>query len=214
MIIHETYSLTCHEDGTSLLQIFHAEHFEEEVRREYESIRDKIKDKYDWEVVGDYLLNWTTKESLPLRGLKKYLKGKVSTLYDSILYINQLILNCEDDWCYWLLQLSHYEVEVKIEKYEMMLHVLETQTFSKKQVDDLEKVKQVPITNFVTVNQAGFAKCPFHGTDKTPSLKYYPKDNHYYCFSFSEHGDVVDLVQKLNNCSFKEALSILSNYHG
>lgn len=72
----------------------------------------------------------------------------------------------------------------------------------------IEQAKQIPITNFIEVNKAGFAKCPFHG-EKTGSFKYYKESNSFYCFGCNEGGDVITFIQKLKNCSLKEALSIL-----
>ena len=44
------------------------------------------------------------------------------------------------------------------------------------------------------VRRNGMTCCPFHN-DRHPSL--YVSDDHYYCFSCGEHGDVIDLTAKL-----------------
>jgi len=49
--------------------------------------------------------------------------------------------------------------------------------------------------------------CPFHAED-IPSF-YVFDDGHFKCFGCGEHGDVIDFVQKLHSCDFKEALIIL-----
>lgn len=56
-------------------------------------------------------------------------------------------------------------------------------------------------------------RCPFReghkdGGDSTPSFNIYP-DNHYHCFGCGEHGDSIDLVKKLYNKKFSEAVAYL-----
>ena len=52
-------------------------------------------------------------------------------------------------------------------------------------------------------NRAGFISCPFHSGDHSPSMKIYPKD--FYCHACGENGDIFTFVQKMDDCSFKEA---------
>lgn len=44
------------------------------------------------------------------------------------------------------------------------------------------------------VNRHGKALCPFHN-DRHPSL--YVANDHYYCFTCGEHGDVIDFTARL-----------------
>jgi hypothetical protein len=55
----------------------------------------------------------------------------------------------------------------------------------------------------IKVDRHGMCSCPFHGTDKHPSMKIY-KDG-YKCFACGAAGDVFKFVQNIDNCSFKEA---------
>lgn len=73
---------------------------------------------------------------------------------------------------------------------------------------DLQRAKEYPIKNLIKVGYNGFANCPFH-VDKTPSMKV-DKKNRFHCFSCGLDGDVIDLYQKMNNCDFKTAVSILN----
>lgn len=54
----------------------------------------------------------------------------------------------------------------------------------------------------VDINRYGKALCPFHN-DRHPSL--YVADDHYYCYSCGEHGDVIDLTARLFDLSLYEA---------
>src|SRR5262249_37927083 len=52
-----------------------------------------------------------------------------------------------------------------------------------------------------------WALCPFH-EERTPSFCVdvrNPDDEHYHCFGCATHGDVIDFVMALENCSFVEA---------
>lgn len=61
-------------------------------------------------------------------------------------------------------------------------------------------------------DRAGFIHCPFHSGDHTASLKVY-SDN-FYCFGCHTHGDIFGFVQRMENCSFKEAFKILGGDSG
>ena len=61
-------------------------------------------------------------------------------------------------------------------------------------------------------DRAGFIHCPFHSGDRTASLKVY-SDN-FYCFGCHTHGDIFSFVQRMENCSFKEAYKILGGESG
>lgn len=74
----------------------------------------------------------------------------------------------------------------------------------------LLRAREVPITNFVQFNRAGFAKCLWHN-ESTGSLKYYPKDNKTHCFGCQAGGDVVDVVMQMHHLGFKEAVAFLLN---
>lgn len=63
----------------------------------------------------------------------------------------------------------------------------------------------------VTLRKRGryfWACCPLH-EDKTPSFSVDPDRQRYKCFGCGEHGDVIDLIQRLHNLSFKDALKHL-----
>ncbi len=76
---------------------------------------------------------------------------------------------------------------------------------------DIAAAKQVPMSNFVKINErTNFASCPFH-PDKTPSFKYYPKDNSWHCFSCGASKDAIDFVMKRDGISFLQAVKFLLN---
>ena len=75
--------------------------------------------------------------------------------------------------------------------------------------NELEYAKAVPITDFIKVNGDGKAKCLWHN-EKTPSLHVYEDTNSFYCYGCGQHGDVINVVEKIYNITFKEALVVLN----
>ena len=59
----------------------------------------------------------------------------------------------------------------------------------------------------VYINSRGYCCCPFHG-EKTPSMKVY-KNNTAHCFGCGADCDVIDFVQRMENCDFKTAYRLL-----
>jgi hypothetical protein len=55
------------------------------------------------------------------------------------------------------------------------------------------------------------ALCPFHD-DRRPSLQIYPDG--YHCFVCGAHGDAIDLVQHIRNCTKPEAAEYVADLCG
>ena len=55
-------------------------------------------------------------------------------------------------------------------------------------------------------DRGGFVHCPLHAGDHHGSLKLYPGDRGWHCFGCGAGGDVIDLVRKLFNLSFRQAV--------
>jgi len=74
---------------------------------------------------------------------------------------------------------------------------------------DIEGVKvNRKVGEFVKITRE-FVSCPFH-RERTPSLKVNKEETLWHCFGCGEGGSVIDLVMKLNNMSFVEAVKYLS----
>lgn len=54
----------------------------------------------------------------------------------------------------------------------------------------------------IHIDRKGFCRCPFHN-EKTGSMKIY-KDS-FHCFGCGANGDIFSFVQRIDNCSFKDA---------
>lgn len=73
----------------------------------------------------------------------------------------------------------------------------------------VEEIKQVTDMRDVVrkygirIRSNGMCSCPFHGTDKNPSMKIY-KDG-FKCFGCNRAGDAFKFVMEMENCSFKDA---------
>ena len=62
-------------------------------------------------------------------------------------------------------------------------------------------------------NRQGFVSCPFH-SERTASLKIYPKSNSFYCFGCGAGGDVIDFVRLLYGLGFGQACLRLESDFG
>lgn len=54
----------------------------------------------------------------------------------------------------------------------------------------------------IQIKRNGMCSCPFHA-DRHPSMKIYPDG--FKCFSCGEHGDIFKFIERVENCSFKDA---------
>ena len=72
----------------------------------------------------------------------------------------------------------------------------------------IDRARNRSITDFLTVKDAGYmASCPFHA-DKHPSVD--TRNNFYHCYSCGESGDVIKLIMKTRNLTFKQAIDFLA----
>lgn len=55
-------------------------------------------------------------------------------------------------------------------------------------------------------------KCPFHSGDNTPSFLIYHKTNSFYCFGCKRGGNVVSLIQYLEDTTYQTAKAIFESY--
>lgn len=104
----------------------------------------------------------------------------------------------------------------KINDFNYWLDIIDGKVKPAKNKVDVEAVKAVPIGDIMPSKPAAVSgdrakyPCPLHN-EKEASFVVYRASNKWHCFGCQEHGDVVDLYQKLNNCDFKTALSGLNN---
>ena len=73
---------------------------------------------------------------------------------------------------------------------------------------DIALAKLVPISNFIKIPASKKSICLFHA-DNQPSLHIYGTT--YHCFTCSAHGSTIDIVMKLRNLSFTNAVKFLIN---
>lgn len=74
----------------------------------------------------------------------------------------------------------------------------------------IDKAKQYPIEDLIEFYKNGFASCPFHGPENTPSFKLYKERNKGHCFSCGIDADSIDIFMKINNVTFIDAVKKLS----
>lgn len=86
--------------------------------------------------------------------------------------------------------------------------------FVDRQVDgltaqEIDMAKTIPVSNFLKIGRDNKVGCIYHN-ERTPSMHIY-KNNHFYCFSCSKYGSVIDVVMQLQGLDFKEAVEFLLN---
>ena len=80
---------------------------------------------------------------------------------------------------------------------------------------DKEQIKQLvsisDILNYYGIqpNRAGFIRCISH-EDRKPSMKVYYDTNSVHCWACQADYDVIGFVQKMEGCSFNEALELIN----
>lgn len=80
----------------------------------------------------------------------------------------------------------------------------------------LEQAKKIPINKILKLSifrRSGSnykTNCPLHD-EKTPSFVVYVKQNSWHCFGqCSTGGDAIELVKRMQNCTFKQAVEFLN----
>ena len=101
----------------------------------------------------------------------------------------------------------YYEVSLEISR-EIEGRLIRKMTARETAVGDIDKAKAYPIDELVEIKH-GFAKCLWHNETQA-SMKFYKDQNRLHCFSCNQSHDSIDVYQKLNNCSFKEAVKNLT----
>ena len=92
-------------------------------------------------------------------------------------------------------------IEQQLQRLEAMV--------SRRTRKDFEHIKKIPILDFLNFNSQGYTRCLWH-SEKTASLKYYPKQNLVHCFGCGVTKNVIQIYAELNKITYKEAIKQLS----
>ena len=85
------------------------------------------------------------------------------------------------------------------------------QYISKELIDSIKSQNDIVdvIGSYIDLNDKNKALCPFHN-DHSPSFSVHKDKQIYKCFSCGESGNVITFVQKIENCTYLEALEKLA----
>src|SRR5574344_1251606 len=86
---------------------------------------------------------------------------------------------------------------------------------SKEMIDEIKAKNDIVdvIGSYIELNDKNKALCPFHN-DHHESLSVSKDKQIYKCFSCGESGNVITFVQKIENCTYAEALQKLADRVG
>lgn len=147
---------------------------------------------------------------------KKHAKEQIDFHRSEIKRIDTMRLELLNEKPYYLSEDEEWYIDIK--KQEHREHINHYEKIAskfgqeiKKKDFEIQNYKHIPISDFVEFNGYGFANCIWHD-EKTPSMKYYDKTNSVYCFSCNKRGDVMDVVQQINNTNLPGAIGILQKY--
>ena len=73
-------------------------------------------------------------------------------------------------------------------------------------IENKPRLLQVMDSEGIKVDHHGKFVCPFHD-DTSPSGKVYGE--HWKCFGCGAHGDVIDIVMRMNDLTFQDAIEVL-----
>jgi len=185
--------------------------------------------KFDGKDVTDYLMQHTTDDLLKLPAEQFNIPQELDNVpqdkaearkkaqeykkaVDELLLKKREYLKTRTDPTHlvWLVSylMDHYEV------YKAMSKVVKRGPVSSDGSDRIEAAKAIPITEYMRFNKAGYAPCLFHA-EKTASM-YYNKPTKKYpntvkCFGCSKMGSVIDVVMKMQNLNFNDAVKFILN---
>jgi hypothetical protein len=113
-------------------------------------------------------------------------------------------------WCDWNIE-RLLEDQKKHERYLLMAsnkqEVLSSGGVSAEQV---ACAKAVPIETLIQIRKDGFANCIWHN-EKSPSMKYYKRDNSVHCFGCGKGGDSIEVAMVVWGVDFKTAVARLAS---
>lgn len=140
---------------------------------------------------------------------KAFIKEKIKELnhqcYDIISEGNN------NEFARILNQDRHERLLKRIRDYKYRLHTVPGSAKNNIGPSEIQRAKESPIQDHLVgwkFRRAGttlVGHCPFHA-ERTGSFVIYVKSNTWHCYSCSEGTDSIDLVMKLNNLSFIEAV--------
>lgn len=162
------------------------------------------------------------------RGIRVICREKLRSLEDLSLYyqnkkrdvLRRYTVMPEGSLDREILKRARYMVEIKEKKVRSQQYMwsLRHASLGKKAeikpAFDVQAIKNIPIDRIIRFTgrsglDRSYVNCPLHN-EKTPSFVWYEKENRFHCFGCGEHGDIIDLVMKMNNIDFKQACEYLS----
>ncbi len=134
-------------------------------------------------------------------------KEVINVLKESIKELNKIFFSSNENF----LEITK---EINIKKQKIKILSLTSKELKDIKSFDLVAIKSIPPQTLLSKEEKNSGpnflyKCPLHN-EKTASFNWYKKTKTFYCFGCHEHGSIIDLYMKLNNCDFKAACQNLT----
>ena len=168
------------------------------------------KEAYDEDPEGiKHLEDLYTKKANHIIKLKKHFQNKMASKPANLkacwrAWYDGLLSTLNENWTISMLE----AITMKINSLKSSKKT--NNRTSKISLEDIRRVKEHPLSNFIKFNSSHFAKCIWHD-EKHPSTHYYRAANRVFCFSCREFGDPIDVIKKLYGLNFAEAVKYLLN---
>lgn len=170
-----------------------AENFEEEQAYQNELFETKMR-----------VLRWENRLKVPFGRDQKYYKWLLADT-------KEIIKNSKEAWHKNPKNfLAKHTMEEYIEKEKKIKVAMKRVTNKEDKSVDIAKAKAFPMTQIIDMHRGNVTKCLWH-EDKNPSMHYYAKTNHLFCFVCNKKADTIDVVMQLKHIPFIEAVRFLTS---
>lgn len=156
----------------------------------------------EWPKVLESIKEWKQEEDMVV-ARKEYLLQAIKDTREDFFKVCKELAARSDNLTYWS-EKEAETLEKRLFSLEMNVKILEGREVGITP-ERIATARITPIERFLKVSR-GMASCPFH-KDRHPSMDV--RKNFYYCYSCQATGDVIDLVQKMQGISFKQAIDLL-----
>lgn len=188
--------------------------YRRELEEQHREIVKRAKSDFEDEMLAEDA-EWVKEHRLT------YLKDELALIDHKIELYQKRAAECDNEVFQWFGDLIREEyIPELISKRKKLLYKINGWETAKPEESvngitdsDIESARSADCENFIDIKRRdgkhAWANCPFHD-EKTPSFRCYPGEKGFYCFGCHVGGNAIDLVMKLHNIGFVEAVKLIN----